>query len=150
MRTRRLVVPFAVILALVLTACHKNLVFETPKAEQAYTCQQILKPVGALQETVIAAEAKGTLKTADAILAMHGIRIIEYTLVSVPKGWKTAVVLSAWQTGVAALGLPPEMPSTWQQVVRVVWAQLKVKVPALATNTYIQLAWAGVDGMIGG
>ena len=148
MRTRTDGVTLVLVLA--LAACHKNLVFENPKAEQAYTCQQILKPVGALQETVISAEAKGTLATKDAILAMHGIRIIEYVLISVPKGWKTTVVEAAWQTGVASLGLPPEMPGSWQSTVRIVWAQLKVKVPVLGTNPYIQMAWAAVDGMIGG
>ena len=150
MRTRRVIIPFALIVALALTACHKNLVFESPKAKTAYTCEQILKPVGALQETVISAEAKGSLKTADAIIAMHAFRIIEYTLISVPKGWKTAVVITAWNTGIAVLGLPKDMPATWQDTIRVTWAALKLKVPVLATNPYIALAWGAVDAMIGG
>jgi hypothetical protein len=139
-----------IVLAVALSACHKNLVFESPTAKTAYTCEQILEPIGALQETVISGEAKGNLKTADAILAMHAIRIIEYTLVSVPKGWKTTVVITAWNTGVAVLGLPKEMPPTWQETIRVTWAALKVKVPALATNPYIALAWGAVNAMIGG
>jgi hypothetical protein len=133
-----------------LGGCHKNVTFESPKAKTAYTCEQILKPVGALQDTVIQTEAKGSLPTKDAILAMHALRIIEKVLVDVPKGWQTAAVTGAWNTGVAVLTLPKEMPATWQETVRVVWAKLKAKVPVLATNQYIAVAWALVDGMIGG
>jgi len=135
---------------LTLAACHKNLVFESPKAKTAYTCDQILVRVGELQEVVINAESKGVIKEKDAILAMHGLRIAEYILKDVPKGWKTAGVTGAWQTGVALLGLPKEMPPTWQDAVRVVWAAVTVRVPVLGTNPYVSAAWAVVDGMIGG
>lgn len=146
------IAPSVVALALVLplTGCHKNLVFESPTAKVAYTCEQILKPIGALQDSVIQTEAKGSLPTKDAILAMHALRIIEKVLVDVPKGWKTAAVTAAWNTGVAVLALPKDMPATWQETIRVVWAALKARVPVLSTNQYIAVAWALVDGMIGG
>ena len=145
------------LLALVgLTACPKNITFETPAAKDAYYADQALQQVGRVQNTVIDLEAQHTLTTNETRMALLGCRVLDISLPAATGGWKTVAQVAAWQSARTALAvtqpdgtllysLPETLPDSWQSAVKEVWGVMKIRIPALTANSTLSVITALVD-----
>lgn len=112
---------FVFLLALTLTGCNAPASIVTPQGKTAYTADQIVLRVGALQTATIQAEQTGGIPTAAART------IIGFT--------------------VSANKILRDTPAGWQATLATSWRELKPKIPADIRDK-LAVVWAAVDFLI--
>ncbi len=94
---------------------------QTPAGQAAYTADQVLHVVAALQQSAIDASAKGLIPDQQAVAIVSATVDIEKTLKAVPTGWQTTV-RTAWTALKARL--TPQASQTLQATLLAVDAAL--------------------------
>lgn len=128
MRRARVLLLILALIAPIEAGCHKNLTFETPKAQAAMRADDIVVRVNELQAAVIQACGPDP--------------------VCQPNGIDTNTARAIVQASIDIRAVLKSTPDGWQATVKTAWAQIKPRFAGI-TNVAIQAAFGLVEAAIG-